>query len=162
MKKLLAALMALLVIIPAGFAYAETTPQETRAQLSEYRQKLKEKLSVIKEQKEQNKTLREQAKEKTAQMKEKVKALRKDKKAIPMETLDKMEAQLQVIKDDMIKVKGWGSYFIEYERIRTNKINKNYDGALAGLDKIIQMQKDRNAALTKLNSDLDTLMGMIP
>lgn len=156
MKKVLSALLVVLMLIPVSFAYAETaTP------VKEKLQEFKAKKEVMKQNKTENEALRKSAKEKTVQMKTKIKEMRKNKETFPLEKLDQIETQLKLVKQDSAALKSLDSVMVNFERFRTYRKNKDTSAALSALDKIISIQKQRNGALTKLNGDLDSLLSLV-
>lgn len=154
MKKVLAALLVMLMLIPVGFAYAAPTKEE----IQNFKTQVKAKLEVMKQNKEALKQLKESAKAKTQQMKADIKEMRKNKETFTLDQLDNIEALVKVVKEDMAAIKKLDSFFVTYERFRTNKKNFDFTAALGNLDNVIKIQTDRKAAFEKLNTDLDAIL----
>lgn len=158
MKKLIAALVLTFLMIPMAFAYAEGTGMVDTTQLTQFKDQAKVKLATIKDFKTQNEALRKSAKEKSQEIKNITKTMRQNKQTFTLEQLDAIAAKVESVKKDRQDIIGIKSFGVEHQRFRTNRMNKNFEAALQNLDNIISIQSQRNAALQKLNGDLDALL----
>lgn len=175
--KVISSLVALTLIFPVAI-HAEGTSNDTTKlgsaliKQQERLQTVKERLAfkasmtekkdTIKKDHETNKTLRKAITEKRANVKAINKDIMQSHKQLTSEDLSKIEAQLQLIQSDKTPLEATkGTIKTAFEQFKTEVKNKNYTAAEPQLDKVVSIQNARTAGLTKLSSDLDTLISLL-
>ena len=82
------------------------------------------------------------------------------KKTLPTDDLNTLLSEAQKLKDDSSAVKATSGVASEVNDAQSNINKKDFNNALASLDKVIAKLQARLAALKQLNSDLDTVLAL--
>lgn len=169
-SKLIAAVAAAFILMPAVSAYAETAPQsgstsnflqkqQQRIQKLQQKQQmspaLSEKKAVIKSNHETNSALRAEIKQKRSDIKAIYKDISQNNKTISDEDLAKINDQLEVIQAQIDKLASTkGTIKKEADLVKEAVKNGNLDEALLHLDNIISIQNTKTDYLKSLNTEL--------
>lgn len=175
--KIIASLLSAALIIPAAAVHAEGTSDSSKlgsalvkqqerlqkaADLKEFKASMTSKKDTIKKDHETNQALRKAIAEKRTSVKGIVKDIKDSHKILNAEDLSKIEEQMKTIESDKTALEGTkGTIRTAFDQFKTEVKNRNYEAASAELDKIISIQTTRTTGLTKLSTDLDTLISLL-
>lgn len=154
MKRIIAVLVAVLMLIPAGFAYA--APAKKGVQ--EFKASVKEKLVAIKKVRTENQELKKEIKQNTQKLRELIKDMKENKKSFEEDKAKDIQERLEDVKKDMESLKNLNSYKDVLDQFKINQKKSSFSEALTGLDRVLQIQTSRNIALKGLNAKLQELI----
>jgi septal ring factor EnvC (AmiA/AmiB activator) len=158
MKKAFAFLIALLLLVPFGTAFAA----ETGTAQSTTRTQLQAKKQTLKDIHASNDALRTQNKALAQQAKDILKTLRSTKDAASEQKLEQAKTILQNLQQSKTSLKdlrGAGKPY--WEQFKTNVQSKNFDAALSNLDSIAVVRTNRHDILVQINTTLNSLLAAI-
>lgn len=176
--KVLSGLVAASIFIPALSVSAEEVTPSTSPKLGVAREKIQEhknsdewqqrkasvtaKKDTIKQNYQTNKTLREEIAGKKTTIENLKNTLKQNTKQLSEEDLSKIKAQLETIKTDSSQLTALkGDIKTDFQTIKDDIKNKNFDDAEAQLDNVISIQNTRTTDLKKLSADLDSLITLL-
>ena len=85
--------------------------------------------------------------------------LAKNKTSLSKSQLEDIKKHLEQIKLDINENKvSIGDINIEYNKMKNNKLNKNFDEAVKNMMEITSIQKTRLDSLKKISTDIDTFL----
>lgn len=126
---------------------------------AEYKTQFKAKLATIKANEQANHELYKTIKFKLVKIKNKIKDLEKNPEALNAEKVAEIKEKISLLKGDKAEItQTLGKINQQKPQIKLAKKNNDHQAALANLDKIIAVQKERNTALKAINADLDALL----
>lgn len=181
MKKLklraISSLIAAALVFPAAVHAEGTTTdasklgnglikEQQRIQLvqekQQYKTEFSQKKDTIKKNHETNQGLRKTAADKRAAVKSAITDIKQSKKQLTAEDLTKVQDALNVVQGDVSALEATKSTIKQaFEQFKTDVQSKNFDAAASQLDNVITIQNTRTSALTKLSSDLDSLLNIL-
>lgn len=140
--------------------------QQQHLQLVQERQQFKanmlQKKDTIKKNHETIQGLRKTVTDKRAAVKADINNIKQSKKQLTSDDLSKIEAQLKLIQNDMSTLQATnGTIKQAFTQFKSDVQGKKYDAAASDLDKVISIQNTRISGLTKLSSDLDSLLSLL-
>lgn len=176
--KVISSLIAATLIVPAVAVHAEGTNTnsstigsglvkyeqnlQNREQRQQFKAAMSQKKDTIKKNYETNQGLRKTIADKRATIKTTIKDIKQNNKQLTSEDLAKIESQSNVIKADTSSLEATkGTIKTAFDQFKTDVQNKNYDAASSQLDNVISIQNTRTSDLTKLSSDLDSLINLL-
>lgn len=128
----------------------------------QYKASITSKKDTIKQNHETNQALRKEVANKKATIKNLNKDIKQNNKQLSADDLSKIEAQLQVLNADVSQLATLkGSIEKDFQTIKNDVKNKNFQDAEAQFDNIISIQNTRTDGLKKLSAELDTLINLI-
>lgn len=172
--KVISSLLSAALIVPmAVHAQGTSTTfgdglikEQQHLQLVQERQQFKtnmlQKKDTIKKDHETIQGLRKTVADKRATVKTDINNIKQSKKQLTSDDLSKIEAQLKLIQDDMSALQATnGTIKQAFSQFKTDVQGKKFDAAASDLDKVISIQNTRVSGLTKLSTDLDSLISLL-
>lgn len=169
MKKLLAVILALVMLASTGVAYAAGTnrgnaaeKRQVSADVQAQKAKLKELAAAIKDNHTQIQNLRTEVSNKIKQVRVRVKELKKDPAGLNNEKITESSEKLSLVRGDKAELANtWGLIAEQGLKLKMLKRSKDFAGAEAAFNNIINVQKQRIDMLNKANADLDALISIM-
>ncbi|WML34800.1 hypothetical protein [Clostridium sp. OS1-26] len=128
----------------------------------QYKATITPKKDAIKQNHQTIASLRKEVSEKRATIKTLTKEIKQSNKKLASDDLSKIKTQLQTIKDETSALASTkGAITKDFQTIKTDVKNKNFQDAEAQLDNVISIQNTRIDGLKKLSADMDTLINSL-
>lgn len=132
------------------------------AEWKTYKATITSKKDTIKQNHEINQGLRKEIADKKTTIRNLKKDIKEGKKKLTAEDLSKIEAQLEIIKNDTTELGEMkGTIKNDFQAIKDEVKNKSFQDAEGKFDDIISIQNKRTEGLKKLSRDLDALVSII-
>lgn len=133
-----------------------------RQEWQQYKATITPKKDTIKQNHQTIASLRKEVSAKRATIKTLTKGIKQNKKKLTDDDLSKVKTQLQNIKDETSALSSTkGAVTKDFQTIKTDVKNRNFQDAEAQLDNVISIQNTRMDGLKKLSSDMDTLINLL-
>jgi len=174
MKKILAAVLVLLMLASGTIAYA--APGNGQSGMSnghggemkdsdsdqQHRNRMRETAKLAKSTNSQLNELRDEVRDKLHQIRDEIRLLKQDPESLTEEEISEIREKLELLGDDRAQLAGThGLIRGETLRLRLYKRTKDLAGAAQCFDKIYEIQEERIKALKELSSDLDELLKLL-
>ncbi|WP_418790871.1 hypothetical protein [Phosphitispora sp. TUW77] len=171
MKKIISAILALLMLAFGTIAYAAQgngqygigNGQDKEIRDSgQSRNMMRERAQLARANQSELTELKDEIRDKMRQIKNELKKLRRDPEALTEEKIAEIREKLELLRDDRAQLAGtYGLIRKETVRLRLHKRTMNYAGASQSFDSICEIQEERIKALKALSSDLDELLELL-
>lgn len=178
-KKIIALVMSCLMLVPTS-VYAkgnknsslhngnnikvekvkknEEKKEDKKAQIETFKAQMKIKHETMKELRQQIKEVRQEIEKKTAQLAQISEDIKSGNKTFPQDALSTMLSKSEDLNADSSKLKSTAEASSDVNDAQSKVNKKDFNNALASMDKVIAKMQARLDALKKLNSDLDAVL----